>query len=289
MFSGFLPGREFITIPCGKCFGCRLMRSEAWAVRCMAEAQTAGIGRCWFVTVTYAPEHNPVTLLPRDHTLFVKRLRKEFPGVRFYMCGEYGDQKSPLTGFGRPHFHYLFFGLDLPDLARFGGSDSHPTYTSATLTRIWGKGHVVVGLVEEQSAKYVSGYIQKKRMGKGAEEFYSVSHPVTGEPFKMHPEFSRMSLKPGIGAEWFARWHRDVYPADKVPRAGGRFVKPPPYYDELYSRIADSDPSLPPLDEFKKKRLERRSFQADDLTDARLKVREACAVARAKFFANRKL
>jgi len=290
-FSNFVAGAPFLTIPCGQCIGCRTARSQAWAVRCMGEAQTAGQSRSWFVTATYAPEFNPVTLVPRDHTLFLKRVRKHFGPVRFFMCGEYGDESERLAshGFGRPHYHYLLFGLDIPDLVRYSGNGPTSLFTSETLTRLWGKGHVVIGLVEEQSVNYVAGYVLKKRMGKGAAEFHNVFHPETGEPLKMQPVFARMSLKPGIGAEWFSRFYRDVYPADKFPLKGGRFVRPPKYFDVLYERLASSDGSLPSLESLKDKRREAATVHADDATDARLKVRETCAKAKANFYRSRKL
>lgn len=290
-FSNLDYSRDLMTVPCGKCIGCRIDRSRGWAIRILAEAQTAGVGRSWFVTNTYAPEFNPITLQPRDHTLFLKKLRNHYSDqkVRFYLGAEYGDQKHPVTGFGRPHFHYALFGLDLPDLEPFGGSEKNPLFVSPTLSRLWGKGHVTIGSVTYESASYIAAYIHKKRLGKDAGKFYVVPHPETGEELKMHPEFSRQSLKPGIGAEWFSKFHSDVYPADKFPLKGGSFVKPPKYFDALYERLASDNVSLPPLDSFKEKRRERSVLRADDLTEARLKVREACAIAKAKFYSNRKL
>lgn len=289
-FSNFSAGDPFLTVPCGRCIGCRKNYAQSWAARALAEAQMHPPGSSWFITCTYAPEFNPVTLVPRHHTLFAKRLRKQLGPFRFMMSGEYGEQADPVTGFGRPHFHYLAFGLPLPDLDRHGGSKGNPIYTSDSVTEAWGMGHVVIGTVEPESAKYVAGYVDKKIYGERAESHYSVTHPVTGEPLKMVPEFLRMSRRPGLGASWFRKYGlTDVFPHDRFPLKSGKFVKTPKYFDDLYARMAEADPSLPSLESFKSKRIERAQIHADDFTDARLKVREACAIAKSKFYANRKL
>ena len=46
------------------------------------------------------------------------------------------------------------------------------------------------------------------------------------------PEFNRMSLKPGIGAEWIKLYNKDVYPRDVVI-ARCHESKPPRYYDKF--------------------------------------------------------
>lgn len=287
VFSNFDYSKDLMTVPCGKCIGCRIQRTQAWSVRCLAEAQTAGLHRSLFVTNTY--EDNPYSLVPRDHTLYMKRLRLAYPGVRFLMSGEYGETViSPVTGFGRPHYHYLLFGLDVADLEPLPG-EGNPKFKSASLAAIWGLGHVDIGLVTQETANYVCKYIQKKRLGPDASEFYSFVHPETGERVPLVAPFQRQSLKPGIGAEWFSRYHGDVYPSDKFPLKGGKFFRPPPYFDTLYERLASENASLVPLDELKAKRVERTRIHADDFTDARLKVREACAKAKAEFYGRKKL
>ena len=94
-------GTNIIKLPCGQCVGCRLERSRVWAARCVHEAQMHE-SNC-FITLTYMD--NPVSLDYRDFQLFMKRLRsKSGKRVRFFMCGEYGENNS------RPHFHAILFG-----------------------------------------------------------------------------------------------------------------------------------------------------------------------------------
>ncbi len=98
-----------LQLPCGQCIGCRLERSRQWAVRCMHEASLYSFNS--FVTLSYSPECLPSldSLCVRDFQLFMKRLRKQFSKVRFFHCGEYGDDTR------RPHYHALLFNLHFDD------------------------------------------------------------------------------------------------------------------------------------------------------------------------------
>lgn len=158
-----------LQVPCGQCVGCRLERSRQWAVRCVHESQMHK-ENC-FITLTYAPEHLPAdqSLHYRDFQLFMKRLRKRFSGkvIRFYMCGEYGEN------FGRPHFHACLFGHNFDDLTLWKVQNKQKLYRSKTLEELWPFGHSSVGTVTFESAAYVARYIMKKVTGEAAELHYT--------------------------------------------------------------------------------------------------------------------
>jgi len=158
-----------VSLPCGQCVGCRLERSRQWAVRCVHESQLHK-ENC-FITLTYAPEHLPQnsSLDYRDFQLFMKRLRKRFTGksIRFYMCGEYGEN------FGRPHFHACIFGHNFDDLKLWKTQNDVPLFRSKTLEELWPFGHSSVGTVTFESAAYVARYIMKKVTGDAAAEHYT--------------------------------------------------------------------------------------------------------------------
>ena len=265
--ADFLP----IQLPCGQCIGCRLERSRQWAVRCMHEAQMHQ-ENC-FITLTYSDDQ-----LPRDRSLhkhhfqkFMKRLRKAIAPkkVRYYMCGEYGDNTK------RPHYHACLFGYDLPDKELFRTTDGINLYSSASLEQIWGKGFVTVGDVTFESAAYVARYVTKKITGIRADELdeiglkhYEWLCPITGEVTELQPEYTAMSLKPGIGKTWLDKYDSDVYNHDHVI-VNGKKCRPPRYYDKLLESY-DSEK----LEELKKSRQEKAVLHEKNNTLDRLMVRE---------------
>lgn len=222
-----------LQLPCGQCVGCRLERSRQWAMRCMHEASLWS-DNC-FVTLTYSPENVPPDggLNYRHFQLFMKRLRKRFPelNIRFYMCGEYGEN------YGRPHFHACLFNINFSDRKPWRKTPSGSMiYRSELLEQLWPFGYSSVGDVTFESAAYVARYVMKKITGHAADEHYRSVDVTTGETFDRRPEFNKMSLKPGIGAGWFEKFSSDVFPHDHVI-VNGVPSKPPRYYDRLLSRV----------------------------------------------------
>lgn len=137
-----------------------------------------------FVTLTYAQD--PVSLEPHHHRQFMDALRKRLSPlrVRFYMVGEYGEKNN------RPHFHYVLFGY--PSCTR--ATTRKKTYRCCSscdlLEEVWGKGHIKNLPLEIGSARYVARYVIKKMT--------RYDDPRLGS--NLHPEFGRMSLRPGIGS-----------------------------------------------------------------------------------------
>jgi hypothetical protein len=179
------------------------------------------------------------------------------------MCGEYGD-----TTF-RPHFHACIFGYDFPDKKPFKRSGSGSTlYRSDLLEDLWPYGQSLIGDVTFESAAYVARYVMKKVTGFNAKSHYERVDDDTGEVFSMVPEFTKMSLKPGIGAGWFDKYHDDVYPHDYVV-VRGLETKPPKFYDRLLER---TDPEAWEALQFERDTAARLNFL--DNTDERLAVKE---------------
>ena len=185
------------------------------------------------------------------------------------MAGEYGEN------FGRPHFHACIFGYDFNDKKLWKRTPSGSLiYRSEHLETLWPFGYSSIGDVNFESAAYVARYIMKKITGKNAEEHYTEIDPVTGEITDRKPEFNKMSLKPGIGAEWINRYKSDVYPHDYVIIRGKK-VKPPKFYDKKYAKENPYE-----WDEILYKREISAKLRHEDNTLERLAVKEQVTKAK---------
>ena len=229
-----------VTLPCGRCTGCRLEHSRQWAIRCVHEAQMHEENS--FLTLTYNKEN-----LPEDNSLekeaiskFIRALRRKLerkygeenaPKIRYFACGEYGEQKN------RPHYHVILFGYSFPDRELHTISNGNPLYKSKLLEEVWKKGYCYIGEVTFESAAYVARYVMKKWKKDSREEETEVNMAnavvdrETGEIYEITPEFVRMSRKPGIASEWLKKFEKDT---DKdFITVNGVVMSLPKYYDRL--------------------------------------------------------
>lgn len=222
-------------------------------------------------------------LWKREHQLFMKKMRKwwnkeivpkERPkkgteelkdfwkrwNIKFKLCGEYGsdaeykDWKGNIRkGTKRPHFHIIVFGLDLPDLEFHKWSkcdwskEKNALFKSKILDKLWSKGIAEVNEVNFETCAYVSRYIMKKQLGKGAKEHY--------ENNGLTPEYSCSSNRPGIGNEYF---YKNI---EKFLNDEKHFIKTKKkileigsirYYDKLLEKEYPEE-----FEEIKKKRRKR--------------------------------
>lgn len=187
--------------PCGQCMPCRWNRRRMWQHRIMLE-RALHSDSC-FLSLTYNDNTLPLTSLPTGHavaslepqhlSLWLKRLRRAIEPlrIRYYAVGEYGDESF------RPHFHAVLFGFPTCMRGRTlrRGLSMRPVWEECCehcrlIGNTWGKGDVDLGEVNKDSAQYAAGYTVKKMTR-------------WDDPRLMgrHPEFARMSLRPGIGSD----------------------------------------------------------------------------------------
>lgn len=170
---------------CGQCMACRYNRRRVWMHRIMLEA--AQYQDNCFATLTYEDGNLPEggTLVPSHPQLWLKRLRARVAPskFRFFLVGEYGDAS------GRPHYHAALFGFPTcvngDTRIRCTGK---PCHWCELVRETWAFGNIMLGKLEDDSAGYMAGYVTKKMTAAGDPR-------LNGR----HPEFGRMSLRPGIG------------------------------------------------------------------------------------------
>lgn len=231
-----------VTLPCGRCIGCRLERSRQWATRCVHEASLYE-ENC-FITLTFrdacpldGTKTDPTVSLYKHHfQRFMKRLRREMalgvlshprkrgylpkfksPNIRYLHCGEYGEN------LGRPHHHACLFNFDFPDKKYWKTKEGNNYYTSELLNKLWGHGYCIIGAVTFESAAYVARYIEKKITGEMAVGYYDGKLP----------EYSTCSRRPGLGKGWLDKYKTDIFPKDFVIIRGKR-SKVPKFYNTKY-------------------------------------------------------
>jgi hypothetical protein len=214
-----------ISVPCGKCIGCRQGVARQWGIRCMHEARMHKSNS--YVTLTYDRDHLPENgfLSRRDTQLFMKKLRKVRPtgSVRVYGSGEYGGLNK------RPHYHLLLFGVAFPDMKFHKRVKDVDYFTSEELRSLWFQGNNLIGPVNYASALYVAGYVVDKINGKLADSHYEV-YDADGLVHRRPSEFSVISRGSAIGSGYYDKFGAEVRAHDSVI-VNGKEARPPRMYD----------------------------------------------------------
>lgn len=254
-----------LSLPCGRCIGCRIKRVQDWTTRIQHEASLYDQNS--FITLTYndqALDQVGPSLIYDHFQKFIRELRRHQP-VRFFCAGEYGGETW------RPHWHAILFGV--------GFTDTYPVgkdlVASKRLEKIWPHGNHAIGEVNKSTIAYTASYCVKKITGPKAEDHYTRLNPLTGEIHQLAPEMARMSLKPGIGARWYDKHKHDVhYARDGVIQPGGFRTKPPRYYDQRLEKT-DQRQALKITNE----RIKQAKTRSKDNTEQRLETKEKVAIA----------
>lgn len=227
-YEDVLTKSNCMLIPCGKCIGCRIRAKMDWATRMELEAKSTPW--VWFITFTYDDKHVPTMNLATgelyeggigvwhkqeekpeavnvlnmdDMTRFWKRLRKKQDKIRYFYCGEYGENTA------RPHYHAIIYGLQMPDLEKVKGRNQY--YSSKMLEETWGLGQVTIAYAEPGTYNYVAGYVTKKMHGNDKQEYAEIGLPAP---------YACMSRRPGIGMDWLETNIDKLYEQPHIQLAG---------------------------------------------------------------------
>lgn len=204
-----------IAFPCGQCLHCRINKRRVWASRIMLESMLYLDNA--FVTLTYndqnLPEsfenkktgqvYAPCSVNPDHHKEFMYRLRtlyrrKTGKNIRFFAVGEYGEQT------GRPHYHYALFNFPISSGRGYGNErfNNNRCFIHDLVQKAWSDpktkepyGNVHIGTLTHDSAQYIAGYVTKKMTSDNTD---LQQEYLQGR----HPEFTRQSRRPGIGADY---------------------------------------------------------------------------------------
>lgn len=273
-----------MSLPCGRCIGCRADQARDWTVRLVGEGRMHDASQV--LTLTYADEHVPLhgSVCWSDVQKFLKRYRKWLssegePSISYRGCSEYGERTY------RPHYHVVIFGHLFSDRRLIGkAGDGSGQFSSAKADELWGLGHVRIGEFSAASAGYIASYLVKAAPSELERRGFCKLDPETGEIVQLERPRSYGSCRPAIGKRWWERFGAtDVAPHDHCI-LNAKPVKVPRYYDKLLGR---EDEALFDQRKFERERRGRERF-AESLPQ-RLEVREHVAKSRRNFYSRRSL
>lgn len=268
-WAGFSQGLREIVLPCGKCPSCVHNYYSYWATRGYYEL--LNWPQNWFITFTYNDQNLPKdrSLSKKEFQKFVKKIKKAFGSskenpIRQIYCGEYGSKTL------RPHYHVIFFNLNLDDLVEKRRSDQgYLCYTSKTITDLWGNGDVEISEATPATIAYLFKYILKKKSRKEKKKPLSLEHD--GITYDVEHEFIEASRNPGIGAH--LRNSKSIRKGflsldgkiKALPKYFLEYLKntDPRYYEELKNQRADFAASRKKISQKERSRLNAtlQSFQ----------------------------
>ena len=156
--------------------------------------------------------------------------RREFGinGIKFFGCGEYGDERNT----ERPHFHIIFFGLHIPpeEVKVHSIRNGEILYECPKLASFWvndrkhqvePNGFVSVAECNYQTCRYVAGYVQKKRnkfllanVNYNKLQYYASKGQT--------PEKTFVSTHPGIGKAYFNEHAQEFFIDDYILIKGAK-------------------------------------------------------------------
>lgn len=246
---------RLISVDCGHCHVCRQRQRSEWQFRLQQEYKQYRPSQCFFVTLTYAPEHLPAggNLCYKDVQSYHHRLRKslvrkygKFCRFRFFAVGEYG-----YNGTNRPHYHIIYFVTNCA-----------PASFVSCVRSEWRNGIVDFKRVTQGRISYVSGY----------------SGFSDGGCHSVRP-FSRQSNRPAIGSSYLSRqcvgYHRandsHVVYLKGCPKGGSKstdvpksyIIRLPRFYEK---KIFGETKCLPQIEIAKRFRQSDESFLRKKLT-----------------------
>lgn len=180
-------------VECRYCWQCQKDRVNDLVGRCIAEQTTST--ETFAVTLTYDDNKLPDdrkahagVLVYKDVQDFLKRLRKQYPTVRYIVAGEYGSKK------GRAHWHMILF---------FYGKAPKLKIETREMWKFWPWGFSYFQKPDYEGLKYVLKYVLKDQDAKTSTGHLAMSKkPPLG--FMWFQELAEKHVKQGIAPQTFS-------------------------------------------------------------------------------------
>lgn len=210
--------QKYRIIPCGQCEKCKLDKSAEWQTRAFCE-EKATKEPVIFITLTYNDKHLPKDGKCKKEEMqkfiakFRESERRQGRIIRPMHAGELG----PTTN--RAHYHAAIFGAKIEDLEYYKTQDNGEIlYKSKRIQKMWGKGFITIGTVNNGAAGYVAKYTAKKRNnGNG--------------------EYLETPRRPGLGRQYYEIFKHMIFKERQLEirtKKGPKIVAIPTYYKNLY-------------------------------------------------------
>lgn len=189
-------------VPCSHCYECVKNKRASWTARNLVEHKHSFSS--YFITLTYDDEHinrlekEEITQLylplKSDYQKLLKRLRKRYGELKYFLCHEYGGETF------RPHYHLiLYFKTEV-------------LIKTSDIQKQWKYGFVTLDKLNQARIHYTSKYLSKATYRSGVMKLASLlssSHPIPPEKFKdelfkrvvYDNTFIRCSTRPAIGSD----------------------------------------------------------------------------------------
>lgn len=195
-----VPLQNGVLVGCRKCWQCIARAVDDWVGRCIAESKVSA--KTEVVTLTYgrdawgSADHPAAAFLTySDVQGYFKRLRAAGYPLRYFVVGEYGEEK------GRAHWHAVVFWRDKTPFHPVRKNFDDPFWELGF--SFWDDMDALVpgdNMNVYKAIRYAGKYLQKDRGQDGAQSRCN------------------MSKKPPLGAAWFERLGREHAKQGLAPR-----------------------------------------------------------------------
>lgn len=224
-------------VRCGHCLNCKIQYANLWATRLLHESLYHDYSS--FVTLTYSDEFNPFELSIDVAQKWQKRLRQEYlrmgfsNKLKFFTCGEYGEESALIDGVGRPHYHSCVFGLnpysdDTYELLK--KSWKYQDYDLLSRKKI-------IEPLNYYNARYCAQYVLKKY---NSDDYVKKIYGDKQQPFRI--------MSKGFGLKYF-NYHKEEIEERQLIYSGNgaSLISPPDYYKKRMEVTADYQQTIQAL------------------------------------------